>query len=111
MLEGVSAGLPMVTWPIFAEQFYNEKLITEVLRTGVGVGAQKWIRFVGDYVKSEQIERALKEIMIGERAGEMRSRAKEIKEMALRAVEEGGTSYTDLGNLIEELKSRQSKKV
>ncbi|EXC17291.1 UDP-glucose flavonoid 3-O-glucosyltransferase 7 [Morus notabilis] len=111
VLEGISAGLPMVTWPIFAEQFYNEKLITEVLRTGVGVGAQKWIRFVGDYVKSEQIERALKEIMIGERSGEMRSRAKEIKEMALRAVEEGGSSYTDLGNLIEELKSRQSKKV
>lgn len=105
VLEGVSAGLPMVTWPIFAEQFYNEKLITEVLRTGVSVGAKKWIRLVGDYVKSEQIERAVKEIMIGERSEEMRSRAKAVGEMARRAVEEGGSSYSDLGNLIQELKS------
>ncbi|KAK4340214.1 hypothetical protein RND71_041676 [Anisodus tanguticus] len=41
-LEGISAVLPMVTWPVFAEQFFNEKLVTEVLRTGVGVGSVKW---------------------------------------------------------------------
>ncbi|CAA0807509.1 UDP-glycosyltransferase 73B3 [Striga hermonthica] len=29
ILEGVCAGVPMVTWPAFAEQFYNEKLVTE----------------------------------------------------------------------------------
>ncbi|KAL0559710.1 hypothetical protein IC582_000077 [Cucumis melo] len=37
-LEGVVAGVPMVTWPVAAEQFYNEKLVTEVLKIGVGVG-------------------------------------------------------------------------
>ena len=75
-LEGISAGLPMVTWPIFAEQFYNEKLITDVLRTGVGVGAQRWVRLVGDFIKREQIEKTVKEIMVGERSEEMRSKAK-----------------------------------
>lgn len=35
----------------------------------------------------------------------MRSRAKAVGEMARRAVEEGGSSYSDLGNLIQELKS------
>ena len=29
-LEGVTAGVPMVTWPMFAEQFLNEKLVTQV---------------------------------------------------------------------------------
>jgi hypothetical protein len=29
-LEGVTAGVPMVTWPMFAEQFFNEKLVTQV---------------------------------------------------------------------------------
>ena len=33
-LEGVTAGLPMITWPIFAEQFYHEKFVTEVLKIG-----------------------------------------------------------------------------
>ncbi|KAL7264962.1 hypothetical protein ACSBR1_002839 [Camellia fascicularis] len=23
--EGLSAGMPMITWPMFAEQFYNER--------------------------------------------------------------------------------------
>lgn len=41
-LEAVSAGLPMITWPLFAEQFLNEKLVVEVLGTGVGVGARGW---------------------------------------------------------------------
>jgi hypothetical protein len=27
-LEGITAGVPMVTWPVFAELFYNEKLCT-----------------------------------------------------------------------------------
>ncbi|MFS7908803.1 putative UDP-glucuronosyl/UDP-glucosyltransferase, UDP-glycosyltransferase family [Helianthus anomalus] len=39
VLEGVSAGVPMITWPQFAEQFLNEKLIVQVLGIGVSVGA------------------------------------------------------------------------
>ncbi|KAL8541447.1 hypothetical protein ACS0TY_002641 [Phlomoides rotata] len=42
ILEGICVGVPMVTWPVFAEQFYNKKLMTEVLRTGVSVGNKKW---------------------------------------------------------------------
>ncbi|KAK9286791.1 hypothetical protein L1049_015196 [Liquidambar formosana] len=103
-LEGVSAGLPMVTWPVFAEQFYNEKLVTQILRIGVGVGAQQWARMVGDSVKREAIEQAVKRIMVGEEAEEMRSTAKELGKMARRAVEEEGSSWADLNALIEELR-------
>ncbi|EEF43646.1 UDP-glucosyltransferase, putative [Ricinus communis] len=104
-LEGVSAGMPMVTWPVFADQFFNEKLITDVLKIGVGVGAQKWVAVVGDYVESGKIEKAVKEVMVGEKAVEIRSRAKKIGEMARMATEFGGSSYNDFGALIEELKS------
>ena len=38
-LEGVCCGVPMVAWPLSAEQFFNEKLLTDVLKIGVGVGA------------------------------------------------------------------------
>jgi hypothetical protein len=38
----VTAGVPMVTWPLYAEQFDNEKLIVYVLRIVIGVGAQEW---------------------------------------------------------------------
>nr|POF08296.1 scopoletin glucosyltransferase [Quercus suber] len=98
-LEGVASGVPMVTWPMASEQFYNEKLITQVLKTGISVGAQQWTRVV-DGIKSEAIERAMRQILVGEEA----ARAKALGEMARRAVEEGGSSYSDLNALIEELR-------
>jgi hypothetical protein len=45
--------------PIFAEQFYNEKLVTDVLKTGV----KEWLRVHGDHVKSEAVEKAITQIM------------------------------------------------
>ena len=68
-LEGVTAGVPMVTWPLSVEQFYNEKLVTRVLKIGVDVGVRQWIRVVGDSIK-----RAVKRIMVGEETEEMRAR-------------------------------------
>ncbi|OMO74052.1 UDP-glucuronosyl/UDP-glucosyltransferase [Corchorus capsularis] len=104
-LESVCAGVPVVAWPVASEQYYNEKLLTQVLRIGIPVGAQKWARLVGDFVKREAIEKAVKEIMVGDRAEEIRSRAKEFAEMARKAVENGGSSYSDLNALLEELRS------
>ena len=43
MLEGVCSGVPMITWPLSAEQFYNEELITNVLGIGVQVGSIEWV--------------------------------------------------------------------
>ncbi|KAL8474650.1 hypothetical protein ACS0TY_031189 [Phlomoides rotata] len=54
-----------------------------------------WQVVDSEWVGSE----AVKRIMVGE----MRSRAKYYKEMARNAVEEGGSSYTSLNALIEEL--------
>ncbi|KAF3955112.1 hypothetical protein CMV_019637 [Castanea mollissima] len=104
-LEGFFAGLPMVTWPVFAEQFFNENFVTQILRIGVAVGAQQWARFVGDSIKSEAIEKAVFRIMVGAEAEEIRSRARELGKKAKKAVEEGGSSYSDLSSLIEELRS------
>ncbi|XP_011000877.1 PREDICTED: scopoletin glucosyltransferase-like [Populus euphratica] len=104
-LEGITAGKPMITWPVCAEQFYNEKLVTDVLKTGVGVGVKEWARVRGDHVKSEALEKAITQIMVGEEAEEKRSRAIKLGEMAMKAVEEGGSSCSDFNALIEELRS------
>lgn len=104
-LEGVAAGVPMVTWPVAAEQFYNEKLVTEVLKTGVGVGVQKWAPGVGDFIESEAVEKAIRRIMEEEEGEEMRNRATELARKAKRAVGKDGSSYSNLDALIEELKS------
>lgn len=108
-LEGVSAGVPMMTWPMSAEQFFNEKLVTDVLRIGVQVGSKEWTSWNEEkktLVGRESVEMAVKRLMGGsEEAAEMRRRARELKEKAKRAVEEGGSSYSGVDALISELKS------
>ncbi|KAL0301308.1 UNVERIFIED_CONTAM: Scopoletin glucosyltransferase [Sesamum radiatum] len=102
-LEGICAGVPMVAWPVSAEQFYNEKLVTEVLRTGVPVGSKKWQSVASEGVPREAVTNAVLRVMAGEEALGMRNRAKYYKEMARKAVEEGGSSYNGLNALIDEL--------
>lgn len=104
-LEGVTAGVPMVTWPLAADQFYNEKLVTEVLKIGSRVGASRRSSGVVVNIGKEEIAKAMNKIMVGEEATEMRNRARGLKEMAKEAVEEGGSSYSDLEALLQELSS------
>ncbi|KAF2294729.1 hypothetical protein GH714_015765 [Hevea brasiliensis] len=86
------------------EQFYNEKLVTQVLGIGVAVGAQQWARVVDDSVKKEAIRKAVTHLMASEEAEEMRFRAKKLGEMARKAIEVGGSSHSDFNCLIEELR-------
>ncbi|XP_062022378.1 UDP-glucose flavonoid 3-O-glucosyltransferase 7-like [Rosa rugosa] len=108
ILEGVTAGVPMITWPVFADQFYNEKLVTQILGIGVAVGSQKsedgGVKSEAS-VKREAIEKAVTDIMEGEEAEEIRSKAIALGEIARSAVEDGGSSFLDLTSLIEELRS------
>ncbi|KAL8097145.1 hypothetical protein AgCh_030298 [Apium graveolens] len=103
-LEGIAAGVPMVTWPLGAEQFYNEKLITDVLHIGVPVGAKEWgVMVGGGNIKRDAVETAVRGILVGEEAEDRRNRCKGLKEMAKKAIEQGGSSYSDLNALIQEL--------
>jgi len=108
-LEGVSAGVPMITWPLTAEQFSNEKLITEVLKIGVQVGSREWWGWNGEWkglVGREKVEVAVRKLMEESvEAEEMRRRVKGLAGKAARAVEEGGTSYADAQALIHELQA------
>ncbi|XP_050901594.1 scopoletin glucosyltransferase [Lathyrus oleraceus] len=103
ILEGVCAGVPMITWPVAAEQFYNEKLVTEVLKIGVPIGVKKWVGLVGDKIESDAVEKGVKRAMEGEEGEEMRNRVKVLAHNAKKAVEEGGSSYLQLNALLEEL--------
>ncbi|XP_004305940.1 PREDICTED: UDP-glucose flavonoid 3-O-glucosyltransferase 7-like [Fragaria vesca subsp. vesca] len=111
ILEAVSAGIPMITWPVSADSFYIEKLVTQILRVGVAVGNEKWVSFVDASLKSDArvkrvaIERAVTNIMVGDDAEVMRNRVKALREMASGAVEQGGSSFSDLTALIEELRT------
>nr|XP_043608947.1 UDP-glycosyltransferase 73E1-like [Erigeron canadensis] len=102
-LEGVSAGLPMVTFPQYADQFINERFIIDVLKVGVSIRMEKADKY-GVLVKKENIMRALESIMDKHEEGELRrKRARELGEMAKRAMEEGGSSYLNISSMIQDI--------
>ncbi|CAI0407738.1 unnamed protein product [Linum tenue] len=105
----------LLTWPLFGDQFCNEKLIVEVVKIGVKVGAWRPTYWNGNeteevFVKREQVERAVRLVMDGGEEGEARrTRAKELAEMAKRAVGNGGSSHTNVTTLIEDIIKEQRK--
>ncbi|KAF3640488.1 hypothetical protein FXO37_23431 [Capsicum annuum] len=116
-LEGISVGLPMITWPLFSEQFLNERFLVNVLKTGVSVGSQKVVNFGEEekyevQVRKEEITKAIRTAMGKEKEGkERRKRAKEVGEMAKRAIEGGGSSHLSLTlliNAVQEFQLNQS---
>ncbi|XP_020677391.1 scopoletin glucosyltransferase-like [Dendrobium catenatum] len=105
-LEGISAGLPMVTWPLYADQFYNEKLLVDILKVGVMVGSKvnTFNKETRPIVGAASVEIAVRRLMEnGMEANERRRRAKQLGEMAQKAVNEGGSSYEDIKKLMNEL--------
>ncbi|XP_015890276.3 soyasapogenol B glucuronide galactosyltransferase [Ziziphus jujuba] len=115
ILEGVNAGLPMITWPVFVEQFYNEKLLTDVLRIGVAVGVKE-LRNYGQeetmVMKREEIEKAVRVLTgDGEEELEMRKRVIKLQDAANKAVEVRGSSHANLMALINELKLMKVRKI
>ncbi|KAL4606012.1 hypothetical protein ACB092_09G071400 [Castanea dentata] len=112
-LEGVSAGVPMITWPMFAEQLYNEKLLVQVLRIGVRVGAKASVGFGEEkdkvLVRSEDVKKAIEQLMgKGEEAEEKRERARKLGGIAKKSVEEGGSSYLNVKLLFQHISENKS---
>ncbi|MQM13482.1 hypothetical protein Taro_046407 [Colocasia esculenta] len=105
-LEAITSGVPMVAWPLFAEQFFNEKFVVQVLRVGVAVGATVCSTEEEEraLVGKEMVEAAVARVMGGgEEAKAMRKRVRELAAMAKKAVEIGGSSHSSMGDLIQEL--------
>ncbi|XP_044422471.1 scopoletin glucosyltransferase-like [Triticum aestivum] len=110
-LEAVSAGVPMVTWPRYADQFNNEKVIVELLKVGVSIGAKDYASCVEahEVIGGEVIAGSIGRLMgNGEEGDAMRKKAKALGGKARSAVEDGGSSYNAVGRLIDELMARRS---
>ncbi|XP_047316541.1 UDP-glycosyltransferase 73C6-like [Impatiens glandulifera] len=117
ILEGVCAGLAMITWPMFAEQFLNEKLVVQVLEIGLSVGVKMGIKWgdedkVGVLVEKEIVEKRINELMDeGEEGEKRRERARELGEMAKKALDDGGSSHLQMTKFIEDIMEYDEKKM
>ncbi|XWS43526.1 hypothetical protein CRYUN_Cryun16bG0111500 [Craigia yunnanensis] len=114
-IEGISAGVPLITWPLFADQFSNEKLVVQILKIGVSLGVEKPTVLGMEensevILKNEDVKNAVEKLMDeGNEGIERRKRAKEFGEKAKKAVEVGGSSYLNMTLLIQDISQQSSK--
>ncbi|KAL0725691.1 hypothetical protein Bca4012_040290 [Brassica carinata] len=119
-IEGICFGVPMITWPMFAEQFLNEKLVVEVLKVGVRVGVEIPVRWgdeerLGVLVKKHNVVEAIKLLMDedcqrvneddddGSEFLRRRARVQELAVKARKAVQLKGSSSTNVSLLIQDV--------
>ncbi|KDP45375.1 hypothetical protein JCGZ_09624 [Jatropha curcas] len=101
VLESICAGVPILAWPMMAEQPFNAKMVVEEIKVGLRVHTCDGS--VEGFVKREVLEKKVKGLMEGEKGKEVRKKAKEYAEMAKKAMEEGtGSSWRTLDKLIDE---------
>ncbi|KAF7136369.1 hypothetical protein RHSIM_Rhsim08G0056400 [Rhododendron simsii] len=102
-LESICAKVPILAWPMMAEQHVNARMVVEEIKVGLRVETINGS--VRGFVKSEGLEKMVRELMEGEMGKEARKKVEGFGEMAKKAVEEGGSSWQTLNQLINELQA------
>ncbi|KAF8678542.1 hypothetical protein HU200_046157 [Digitaria exilis] len=87
-LEGIMAGLPLLCWPLYAEQRLNKVFIVEEMKLGVALRG-----FDEEVVKAEEVEAKVKWVMESDGGRGLREQAAAEKSKAVQALSEGGSSY------------------
>ncbi|KAL5178196.1 Hydroquinone glucosyltransferase [Glycine soja] len=88
-LESVQDGVPLITWPLFAEQRMNAVMLTDGLKVALRP------KFNEDgIVEKEEIAKVIKCLMDGEEGIGMRERMGNLKDSAASALKDGSSSQT-----------------
>ncbi|CAJ1952972.1 unnamed protein product [Sphenostylis stenocarpa] len=99
VLEAVWEGVPMVVWPLYAEQKLNKVVLVEEMKVGLGVKGNK-----EGLVSWSELGDRVKELMDSDKGKEIRQRIFKMKIRAKEAMTEGGSSVVVLNQLVEKWK-------
>ncbi|KAM7486393.1 hypothetical protein LguiA_002402 [Lonicera macranthoides] len=94
VIEAVSKGVPMVAWPLYAEQRLNRVVLVEEMKVAIAIDEEE---SNDGLVSWKVIERRVKELMREGRG--LRRRIEEMKGMCSAAWEIGGSSLLAFSNL------------
>ncbi|XP_020186354.1 UDP-glycosyltransferase 88B1 [Aegilops tauschii subsp. strangulata] len=104
VLEGVTAGVPMLCWPLYSEQKMNK--VHMVGDMGIAAEMVGWQQGL---VKAGEVEAKVRLVMESEEGRELRARAAAYKEAAATACDDGGTSRLAFAQFLADVASRQNR--
>lgn len=98
VLESVVHGVPMIAWPLYAEQHMNAKVMTESLSLALPAETDEH-----GIVRKEVIEKVMKDLMEGDEGKKISKRLNELKVAAMKALSDGGSSMESLSKFAVQL--------
>nr|ART66191.1 uridine diphosphate glycosyltransferase 1 [Kalopanax septemlobus] len=106
ILESVWFGVPLVTWPLYAEQQLNA--FEMVIEYGMALDIKMDYRYDADVkncvtVQADEIESKIRELMMDINRNELRKKVKDVQEKSRNAILEKGSSYVSIGRIMEEI--------
>ncbi|XP_028786425.1 UDP-glycosyltransferase 88F5-like [Neltuma alba] len=106
VLEAVSYGVPMVAWPLYAEQNLNSVIMVKEMKVAIPIISEEAARDGSKLglVVAEEVERRVKELMEFEEGKILRQRSLEMKARAIAAWSSGGSSSTAFHDLVSSWK-------
>ncbi|GAB4858333.1 hypothetical protein Ancab_009807 [Ancistrocladus abbreviatus] len=99
ILEAVLAGVPMVAWPLYAEQRFNRIILVEEMKAALPMNKSE-----NGFVSSEEVENRVRELIDSEEGDNVRKKALLMKDEARAALSSGGSSRVALAQLLESWK-------
>ena len=97
-LEALSLGVPMVAMPQWTDQTTNAKFIVDVWKVGVRIKVDE-----KGFASKEEIELCIREVIEGESGKEMKRNSVKWKELAIEALDEGGSSDKNIEEFVANL--------
>lgn len=106
-LESISMGVPMLCWPYFGDQFLNQSYIVHVWKIGLSLLKENTASTESGtlIIDMTEIKRAVERAVTGKEVAEMKRRVMKLRERAIAAVKEGGSSDTNFRNFATAMKS------
>lgn len=94
VLESVCAGVPMVAWPLYAEQKLNRVILVEEIKIALRLEESE-----DGFVTGSELEKRVRELMELDNGEGVRERTAKMSEEAKAAMRLGGSSITSLNKL------------
>ncbi|KAA8520934.1 hypothetical protein F0562_011607 [Nyssa sinensis] len=103
ILESIVHGVPLIAWPLYAEQKMNAVLLTDDLKVALRIKGNE-----NGVVEGEAIANYVKGLMEGEEGKLIRNRMRDLKDAAAVALSQDGSSTKSLAkNFSQQSMGRQ----
>jgi hypothetical protein len=102
-------GVPILAFPMAAEQMLNAKFAIEVIEIGLRVWPKDYLYEKDGLVVSGDVQVLARELILGEDGRRAAARASELSQSSRDAMEVGGSSFQNLELMVREISETRAK--